>query len=137
MAAIMAGSCFFFPALTGCLPALVLTSAFAVLIGLEVALPPINPEDDWVPMREGENRLDASLVREAPVRRKAVKAARAQLSPRLPLQPIHAARGHSVPVQRILQPGQRYHHTPPVHRLAPRYHSRHHDNTVPHSISHN
>jgi hypothetical protein len=48
-ATIIGGSCILFPALTGSFTAMSLTCALAGIIGLSVALPPLDPEDDWVP----------------------------------------------------------------------------------------
>lgn len=49
-AAIITVCCFLFPALTGNFAAISMTCALAGIIGLSIALPPLDPADDWVPL---------------------------------------------------------------------------------------
>lgn len=60
--AIIFGSCLLFPALFGNAGVLLLTSSLAVIIGLQVALPPLDPEEDWVHL--GRHRKQVSARRE-------------------------------------------------------------------------
>lgn len=47
-AGIILGCCRIFPGLTGCCPALILTGSLAIIIGLQIGLPPLNPDEDWL-----------------------------------------------------------------------------------------
>ena len=51
---IIAGSCLVFPALLSSLTALSLTCCLSLFVGLNIALPPLNPNDDWVPIHGWE-----------------------------------------------------------------------------------
>ena len=62
-ASIITGSCILFPSLVGSIAALTLTSALSIFIGLKVALPPINPEDDWVPIHARMDGVQNAAVK--------------------------------------------------------------------------
>ena len=99
--AIIGGSCLLFPALIGDLGALVLTSSLAVIVGLQVALPPLDPEDDWVrigqrPERERPSVIMMSSVREDP-QRDEKKLASGDKPVRMPAQPVFRNRLSDLP----------------------------------------
>ncbi|MGA1204853.1 MAG: hypothetical protein ACO3ZW_03450 [Opitutales bacterium] len=51
---IIAGVCILFPAVLSSFTAFSMTCCLSLFVGLNIALPPINPADDWVPIRERE-----------------------------------------------------------------------------------
>ena len=62
-AAIMVTGCTLFP-LLGSFSAFSMTLCFALYIGLQIALPPVDEEDDWVPVRANMEEDTESTFKE-------------------------------------------------------------------------
>jgi hypothetical protein len=63
-ASITAGACLLFPLLSS-FTAFSLTLCLSAFIGLNIALPPMDPEDDWVPIRSTMNESPAEEAKAA------------------------------------------------------------------------
>lgn len=96
--AIPAGACMLFPLLSS-LPALALTGCLSLFIGLNIALPPLDPEDDWVP-------IHPAAEEEAPVAKPATAAREEPVGPSISeaatlsgieVLPIHRRRSSGAP----------------------------------------
>jgi hypothetical protein len=94
-AGIIASSCILFPAIVGNLAALILTSALSIFIGLKIALPPLNPEDDWVPIHDRVQKEEkasskpATVAEVVPIK---VKLADGKSPTTVRVLPVHARR---------------------------------------------
>ena len=101
------------PSLTGNFAAFSLTCAIAVFIGLKIALPPLDPEDDWVQLGARKKRAKANQALQAtgqvysPVAEQPKKTV-----PVPPLQPatVHARHGSFMDHIWNLRPGHHLHH---------------------------
>jgi hypothetical protein len=95
--AITGGACYFFP-LTSSFAALGLTGCLSLFIGLNIALPPLNPEEDWVPIRAS---MEEPVEEAEPATKAAAKVdekpSRTEPVPSLEVLPVHLRRAHGVP----------------------------------------
>lgn len=93
-AAIIIGASVLFPILSS-FTALTLTICLSAFIGLNIALPPMDPEDDWVPIRStiAEESVEEIIATQAEVKEASVKESEKIRSfPEIEVLPVHARR---------------------------------------------
>ncbi len=96
--AIPVGACIIFPLLAS-LPALALTSCLSLFIGLNIALPPLDPENDWVPIQaNAEEELTVTGRSKQPVKSRAKPAGQNTTPiPAIDVLPVHYRRSQGAP----------------------------------------
>ncbi len=93
-ATITVGACLLFPLLSS-FTAFSLTLCLSAFIGLNIALPPMNPEDDWVPIRSTMDESSAEKAKATQVEVKepvAEEPSRIIPLPGMEIFPVHHRR---------------------------------------------
>ena len=107
--AITTGACFIFPLLSS-FPAMGLTVCLSLFIGLNIALPPLDPEDDWVPVRsnmEQETATQPAAAIPAAKEKESEIAPVVEPVPGIGVLPVHIRRSSGAPTGtwHIIHPG--------------------------------
>lgn len=135
--ALTTGACFLFPLLSN-LGAFALTLCLSAFIGLNIALPPLDPEDDWVPVRSRVTEMAEKKQAVAiPETRKAASEEPAPVEPipGIEVLPVHRRRANGAPTGtwHVVHPG--LNHAEEAHRITLNHHRDRRNGTRQHEHS--